>query len=45
MGGDAPAGKVAGTDSLSMKENVGGDIPGQSETATDVGGRRSWIMC
>ena len=32
VGGDAPAGKVAGTDSLSMEENVGGGIAGQSET-------------
>ena len=37
VGGDAPAGKVAGTDSLSMKENVGGDIPGQSETGDGRG--------
>ena len=32
VGGDAPAGKVAGTDSLSMEENVGRGMAGQSET-------------
>ena len=37
VGGDAPAGKVAGTDSLSMEENVGGDMAGQSETGDGHG--------
>ena len=37
VGGDAPAGKVAGTDSLSMEENVGGGIAGQSETGDERG--------
>ena len=37
MGGDAPAGKVAGTDSLNMEENVGGDMAGQSETGNEHG--------
>ena len=32
MGGDAPGGKVAGTDNLSMEENMGGDMAGQGET-------------
>ena len=37
VGGDAPAGKVAGTDNLSMEENVGGDMAGQSETGDKRG--------
>ena len=37
MGGDTPAGEVAGTDSLSMEENVGGDMAGQSETGDERG--------
>ena len=37
MGGDAPAGKVAGTDSLSMEEKMGGDMAGQSETGDERG--------
>ena len=36
-GGDAPASKVAGTDSLSMEENVGGGMAGQSETCDGRG--------
>ena len=32
VGSDAPAGKVAGTDNLSMEESVGGNRAGQSET-------------
>ena len=35
--GDAPAGKVAGTDNLSMEESVSGDIAGQSETGVEHG--------
>ena len=34
VGGDAPAGKVAGTDNLS---NIVGDIAGQSETGDECG--------
>ena len=37
VGGDAPAGEVAGTDNLSMEENVGGDMAGQSETGDEYG--------
>ena len=37
VGGDAPAGKVAGTDNLSMEENVGGDMAGQSKTGDERG--------
>ena len=32
VGGDAPAGKVAGTDNLSMEEKMGRDMAGLSET-------------
>ena len=42
--GDTPAGKVAGTDNLSMEENVGGGTwQGKVKHVTNVGGRRSWI--
>ena len=37
MEGDAPAGKRAGTDNLSVEENVGGDMAGQSETGAGHG--------
>ena len=37
VGGDPPAGEVAGTDNLSMEENVGGDMAGQSETGDGRG--------
>ena len=37
VGGDAPAGKVAGTDNLSIEENVGGDMAGQGETGDGRG--------
>ena len=37
VGGDAPAGTVAGTDSLSMEENVGGGTAGQSEAGDERG--------
>ena len=38
MGSNAPAGKVAGTDNLSMEESVGGDMAaGQSETGDGSG--------
>ena len=43
MGSDAPAGKVAGTDSLSMEESVGGDMAGQSETG-DGRGRQDHVL-
>ena len=42
VGGDAPVGKVAGTDSLSMEENVGGYMAGQSETG-DERGREAFL--
>ena len=40
VGGDVPAGKVAGTDNLSMEENVGRGMAGQSE-AGDGRGREA----
>ncbi len=42
VGGDAPEGKVAGTDSLSMEENVSRDMAGQSETG-DRRGREAVV--
>ena len=37
VGGDAPAGKVTGTDSLSMEEKMGRDMAGLSETGDGRG--------
>ena len=37
VGGDTPAGTVAGTDNLSMEESMGGDMAGQSETGDGCG--------
>ena len=37
VGGDAPAGKVAGTDNLSMEEKMGRDMAGLSETGDGRG--------
>ena len=40
VGGDGPAGKVAGTDNLSMEEKMGRDMAGLNETG-DVRGREA----
>ena len=37
MGGDTPAGKVAGTDNLSMVEKMGRNMAGLSETGDECG--------